>query len=87
MGEKEGGPLSQPTACFAERFAEVVHHQVDGAAGCSADEAAVAVAAHREREAGMVVIVERTKALMPHYLESKSLCDPLNGLVAELLKF
>jgi hypothetical protein len=35
----------------------------------------------------MMVIVERTERLMPHDLHPKSLCDPLNGKVAELLKF
>jgi hypothetical protein len=35
----------------------------------------------------MMVVVERTKALVPLHLESESLCDPLNGKVAELLKF
>ena len=33
----------------------------------------------------MMVIVERTKALMPAHVKSKSLCDPLDGEVAELL--
>jgi hypothetical protein len=35
----------------------------------------------------MMVIVERTERLVPHDLHSKSLGDPLNGKVAELLKF
>ena len=35
----------------------------------------------------MMVIVERTERLMPHDLHSKSLGDPLDGEVAELLKF
>ena len=35
----------------------------------------------------MMVVVERAEALVPHYLESKPLCDPLNGQVAELLQF
>ena len=34
-----------------------------------------------------MIVVERTEALMPRNLESKSLGDPLNGKVAELLKF
>ena len=34
-----------------------------------------------------MVIMERTERLVPHYLHPKSLCDPLNGKVAELLKF
>jgi hypothetical protein len=34
----------------------------------------------------MMVIVERTKGLVPHDLHSKSLGDPLDGEVAELLK-
>ena len=35
----------------------------------------------------MMIVVKRTKALMSRNLESKSLCDPLNGKVAELLQF
>ena len=35
----------------------------------------------------MMVIVERTERLVPHDLHSKSLGDPLNRKVAELLKF
>jgi len=35
----------------------------------------------------MVIIVKRAQALMHPNLQSKSLCDPLNGKVAELLKF
>ena len=35
----------------------------------------------------MMVIVERTERLVPHNLHSKSLGDPLNRKVAELLKF
>ena len=34
-----------------------------------------------------MVIVERAKALVLRNLEPKSLCDPLDGEVAELLKF
>jgi hypothetical protein len=35
----------------------------------------------------MMIIMEWAQALMHPHLESKSLCDPLNGKVAELLKF
>ena len=35
----------------------------------------------------MMIIVERTEALVHPYLESQSLCDPLNWKVAELLQF
>ena len=40
-----------------------------------------------ERHRGVVIVVERTEALVPHDVHSKSLGDPLNGEVAELLKF
>ena len=53
----------------------------------SADEAAEGVAAHLERERGMMVVVERTQALMPLDSQSEPLRDPLNGQVAKLLKF
>ena len=35
----------------------------------------------------MMVIMKGTKALMARNSESESLCDPLNGEVAELLQF
>ena len=35
----------------------------------------------------MMVVVERTEALMPHDVESKSLRDPLYRKVAKLLQF
>ena len=35
----------------------------------------------------MMVVVERTQGLMLPDLKAKSLGDPLNGKVAELLKF
>jgi len=35
----------------------------------------------------VMVVVEGTEAFVPTDAESKSLCDPLNGEVAELLKF
>ena len=35
----------------------------------------------------MMIVMKRTQAFMVAHVESKSLCDPLNGKVAELLKF
>ena len=35
----------------------------------------------------MMIVVKRAQAFMSCNLESKSLCDPLNRQVAELLKF
>ena len=62
------------------------HHEVDGAARGAADEAAEGVATDRERQAGVMVVVERAEAEVSRNLESKSLRDPLNGEFAELLK-
>ena len=70
-----------------KRLVQILHHQVDCPARGPAHEAAIAVPAHRERQRGMMIVVERTQALVPHHPESKSLCDPLNRQVAELLKF
>ena len=64
-----------------------VHCQVYDSPVSATSEATVRVASHRERERGMMVVVERTQRLVPHDLESESLCDPLNREVAELLKF
>ena len=76
----------QPSTSLPEVFVEALHHQVDGAAVGAADEAAVAVAADRERQAGVVVVVERAETEVSCNLESKSLRDPLDGEVAKLLK-
>ena len=35
----------------------------------------------------MMVVMERTQCFVHADAESKSLCDPLNGQVAELLQF
>ena len=35
----------------------------------------------------MMIVMKRTQAFMVAHVESESLCDPLNGKVAELLKF
>ena len=35
----------------------------------------------------MMIIVKRAEAFVVRNLESKSLCDPLNGQVAKLLQF
>ena len=35
----------------------------------------------------MMVVMKRAQGFMPHHPQSKSLCDPLNGQVAELLQF
>jgi hypothetical protein len=35
----------------------------------------------------VAVVVERAQCLVVHHPQSKSLCDPLDGEVAELLKF
>ena len=35
----------------------------------------------------MMVVVERAQTFMPRDPQSKSLCDPLDGEVAELLQF
>ena len=68
-------------------FVKKAHYQVDGSARCTADKAAERVAAHTERQTGVMVIMKRTEAFMLLDLESKSLSNPLYGEVAELLKF
>jgi hypothetical protein len=65
----------------------VSHHQVDGATRGSTDKAAKGVFTYLERQACVVVVVERAEALVSRNRESKSLRDPLYGEVAELLKF
>ena len=79
--------VGKPTAGSFEIEIQVAHHQIDGPARGSADEAAEGVLTHLERQAGVVIGMKRAETFMMRNLESKSLCDPLNGEVAELLKF
>jgi len=79
--------IRQPTAGCFEIEMQVSHHQVNRSAAGSAHEAAVGVLPHAEREAGVVVLVKRTQGFVVLNRESESLCDPLYGEVAELLKF
>ena len=62
-----------------------MHRQVDGAARSFTNEAAIPIASHTERQTCVMVVVEGAKALVLRNLEPKSLCDPLDGEVAELL--
>ena len=70
--------VGQPPAGIQERLIQIPHHQVDRSARRAAYKAAVGVPAHLERHRGMVVVVEWAQTLVPLYLESKSLRDPLN---------
>ena len=78
--------IAQPSARVFEVLAKNAHHQVDGPAVGIAHEAPERVPAHAERQRGVVVVVERAQRLVPHHSQSKSLSDPLNGEVAELLQ-
>ena len=77
--------IGQPVAGIEEVFVQKMHHQVDAPSRSTAHEAAIPIGSEAEGQAGVVVVVERAKALVPVHLESKSLCDPLDGKVAELL--
>ena len=52
---------------------------------CVADEAAVSVTSHVECQAGMMVVMEGTEALVPRYAQSQPLSHPFHGQLAELL--
>ena len=77
--------VGQPMAGGLEILAEMAHHEVDGAARGPTNEAAEGVPTHVERQAGVSVVVERAEAFVARNVESESLCDPLDGEVAELL--
>ena len=66
---------------------ELLELEEEALAGRVASEASERVPAHGERQRGMVVVVERAEAFVAHHPESESLGVPLNGEVAELLKF
>ena len=51
-----------------------------------AGKAAERVPARRERQAGMMVVVERAERLVARHAHPEPLGDPLDGEVAELLK-
>ena len=84
-GEVGGG--SQPSAGLLKIFIQILHHEVDSSARGPAHEASKGVAAHLKRHRGMMVVVERTQALMPLDSQSEPLRDFLNGKVAKLLQF
>ena len=79
--------ICQPSARLLEILVQIVHHEINRSTTCPAHEASVHVLPHTKRQARMVVRMKRTQALMSRNLEPKSLCDPLNGEVAEPLKF
>ena len=54
--------IRQPPAGIKEVLAEKPHHQIDRAARGPADEAAIGILAHLERQRGMVIIMKRAKA-------------------------
>ena len=83
LGEDDVVAVGEPSAGVGERFAEVSHHEVDGAAVCVACEASVGVGARVEREAGMVVVVEGAEALVPRDVQSDALGHSLYGELAE----
>ena len=82
-----GGASPEPSAGVEEVLAQQSHRQVDGAAVGIAGEASERVPARGERQRGMMVVVEWAEAFVPDHPESESLGDPLDGEVAELLKF
>ena len=65
---------------------QVAHHQVDGAARSPTHKAAVGVGLYTERQTGVAVGMKWTKTFVMLYAKSKSLGDPLNRQVAELLQ-
>ena len=69
----------KPSTGLEERFAEVTHHEVDGAAVGIADEAAEGVAATIVGEAGVMVVVERAEALVACDAEAKALGNGFYG--------
>ena len=70
--------VSKPSAGFGEGFAEVAHNEVDGATVGIADEASKGVATRVVGEAGMVVVVKGTQALVACHVESEALGNLLN---------
>ena len=79
--------IGKPTAGFAEVFAQMLQHQVDGAATCSACEATVGVATRGEREAGGVFVVEWSQALVVCHSQSEPFCYAFDRKVAQTLNF
>jgi hypothetical protein len=77
----------KPLASFLEVLFQILHHEVDSPALSVAHEATEHVAPDVKRHARMMIVMERAEAFMVTHVESKSLCDPLDRKVAELLKF
>lgn len=81
----QSGVVGKPSARFSEVFAEHLLRQTDCVAFFSAGPAFISVAP--EGEAWVLVLVKGAEAFVAADSQSESLCDPLNGEVAELLKF
>ena len=71
--------VGKPSAGVGERFAEVAHYEVDGAAVGIADETAESVAADVVGETGVVVVVERAEALVTCDAKAKALGNGFYG--------
>ena len=78
--------IGQPSAGFAKVNVKVAHHKVDGTALSPAHKTMIHILSGAIRQTGVTVGMKRTETLVSAYSQSKSLGDPLNRQVAELLK-
>lgn len=77
--------VCQPSASIGKVLAQTIHHEVDSATVCVASEAAVGVGTNVECQTGVMVVVERTEALVTRDAESEAFSNCLNGQLTELL--
>lgn len=66
-------------------LAQTIHHEVDSATMCVASKASVGVGASVECQAGVMIVMEWTEALVTSDAESEALSHCLYGQLAELL--
>lgn len=77
--------VGEPSASIGKVLVHTIHHEVDSATMCVASKASVGVGASVECQAGVMIVMEWTEALVTSDAESEALSHCLYGQLAELL--
>lgn len=77
--------VGEPSASIGKVLVQSIHHEVDSATMCVASKASVGVGASVECQAGVMIVMEWTEALVTSDAESEALSHCLYGQLAELL--
>ena len=77
--------VGEPSASIEKVLVHTIHHEVDSATMCVASKASVGVGASVECQAGVMIVMKWTEALVTSDAESETLSHCLYGQLAELL--